>query len=211
MIDLLGKTQQELLRLLNKHKEGGLTISALIDLLGVSRNAVKQHLTALEKNALITAGALHKTAGRPIQSYVITDKGREYFPRRYSWFAQVLLETIREEKGGKNFSLFLDRIGSTISSRYLPRLNKLQPHKRVVEVAEILTELGYEAEVVTSTDKNEISKLEISNCVFYHLASGCPEICGFDLSLLSTLIGETVEQQSCIASGGNVCCFGVKK
>lgn len=210
MLELLGKTQQQLLKLLNKHKNG-LTISDLTDLLGVSRNAVKQHLTALESNKLIESGTLLKTAGRPIQSYILTYEGREHFPRKYSWFAQILMESIREEKGGKDFIKFLDKIGSTISASYLPDLIKLHGKKRLNKVASILSELGYEAEVVASTDKTEVSKLEVSNCIFYHLANTCPEICGFDLSLLSTLTGHSIVQQSCIASGGNSCSFGVKK
>ena len=210
MLELLGNTQQQLLRLLNKHKNG-LTISDLTELLGISRNAVKQHLTALESNQLIESGTLLKTAGRPIQSYILTNEGREHFPRKYSWFAQILFESIREEKSGKDFIKFLDKIGTTISASYLPDLAKLSGKKRLNKVAKILSELGYEAEVVASPDKTDFSKLEVSNCIFYHLASSCPEICDFDLSLLSSLTGQRVVQQSCIANGGNVCCFGVKK
>jgi len=210
MLELLGKTQQQLLKLLNKHK-AGLTISDLADYLEVSRNAVKQHLTALEKNNLVEFGNLLKTAGRPTQSYILTDQGREHFPRKYSWFAQILLESIRAEKDEKGLIKFLEKVGTTISSKYLPELNKLKAKERIHEVATILSDLGYEAEVVASNDKSEISKIEVSNCIFHHLANNCPEVCGFDLSLLLTLTGQKVEQQSCIARGENVCCFGVKK
>lgn len=210
MIDLLGATQQQLLRLLNKNKEG-LSIAELSELLGVSRNAVKQHLTALEKNLLVDTGMLQKTAGRPTQNYILTDKGREYFPRKYSWFAQLLLENIRAEKDEKGLRKFLDKIGTTISGKYLPELNKLHSKERLEEVADILSELGYEAEIKASKDKSEISKLEVSNCIFQNLAKSCPEICSFDLALLSTLTGHKIEQQSCIARGGNACCFGIKK
>jgi predicted ArsR family transcriptional regulator len=210
MIDLLGQTQRQLLKYLNKNKKG-LTISDLTDLLKISRNAVKQHLTALEKNNMIQLGVLQRTAGRPIQNYVLTDDGKELFPRKYSWFAQILLENIRAEKNENGLRKFLDKIGASISAKYLPDLEKLQGKPRLKKVAAILTELGYEAEVVTSKDKAEISKLEISNCIFQHLASTCPEICSFDLGLLTTLTGQKIEQQSCIAHNGNVCCFGVKK
>ena len=210
MIELLGPTQQRLLKLLNKNKKG-LTISDLTQLLEISRNAVKQHLTALEKNNLIRSGSLSKTAGRPVQSYVLTNEGKENFSRKYSWFAQILLENIRMEKGEIGLSKFLDKIGTEISDKYLPELNKLKVKARLNKAASILSELGYEAEIVSSKDKSEISKLEISNCVFQHLATSCPEICNFDLSLLSNLTGQKIEQQSCIARDGNVCSFGVKK
>lgn len=210
MIEFLGQTQQELLRLLNKHK-GGLTISELTDMLGVTRNAVKQHLSALEKNNLVGYGRLHKTGGRPTQSYTLTYEGKETFSRKYSWFAQILLESIRSEKDEKGLSKFLKKLGTTISSQYLPQLSKLRPNDRIKKAATILSELGYDAEVVTSNNKKEVSKLEVSNCIFYQLANSCPEICGFDTSLMSMLMGRKVEQQSCISTGGNVCSFGIKK
>lgn len=210
MIELLGQTQQQLLKLLNKNKLG-LTISDLTESLNISRNAVKQHLVALSKNNFIQPGILHKTAGRPVQSYILTPEGKEHFSRKYSWFAQILLESIRSEKGENGLKQFLNKIGTTISAQYLPELNKLQGKKRIEQAAVILSELGYEAEAIPSKDKSEVSKLEIFNCVFQNLATSCPEVCSFDLSLLSTLTGHKIDQQSCIARGGNVCCFGVKK
>lgn len=210
MIELLGKTQQDLMRLLNKYKDG-LTISDLSERLGVTRNAVKQHLTSLEKNNLVGPGEFHKTGGRPTQIYVLTPKGRERFPRQYSWFAEMLLENIRGEKDQKGLRQFLERLAANISSRYLDELSNLKGQQRIRKVADILSEMGYEAEVVPSKDKLELAKLEVSNCVFYQLTNSCPEICSFDQSLLSRMTGHKMEQQSCITGGGNVCCFGVKK
>lgn len=210
MIELLGKTQQELLKLLQRNKDG-LTISELTEMLGVTRNAVKQHLSALQENSLVEQGSLYRTGGRPTQSYVLTEEGRERFPRQYSWFAEILLDSIRAEKDEKGLRQFLEKLADTISSRYLSDLSHLKAHERVKKVATILSQLGYEAEVVSSKDKTEVAKLEVSNCVFYQLANSCPEVCGFDINLLSRLTGQSMEQQSCIAKGGNVCCFGVKK
>lgn len=209
MIELLGTTQQQLLKLLNKHKDG-LTIAELIAMLDISRNAVKQHISVLEKSELITTGLLHKTAGRPTQSYVLTDKGREYFPRKYSWLAGLLMEQIREEKDERGLQKFLDKLGTNISSQYIPHLKKLSLPERLKATASILSELGYEAEVLPGKNKNEL-RLEVTNCVFQNLVSTCPEICSFDKSLVKSLTGQKLEQQSCIAQGENACCFGVKK
>lgn len=209
MLELLGKTQQELLRLLHKKKEG-LTIFELEELLSISRTAIKQHLFSLEKSSLIEHGSLRKSGGRPTQSYILTTKGEEQFPRQYSWFAQILLETIGAEKDKKGLEKFLTKLGSNIALKYLPNINQLPVKERLKKVANILTGLGYEAEVVPSNDKFEASKIEISNCIFHQLASSCPEVCSFDKSLLTKLTGHEVELQSCITLGGSVCCFGIK-
>jgi predicted ArsR family transcriptional regulator len=210
MLELLGKTQQQLLRQLHLNKNG-LTTFELCERLGISRNATKQHLSALESNKLIQFGSVKQTAGRPTQSYVLTTQGMECFPRKYSWFAEMLLESIRAEKDEKGLRLFLEKIGTKISSKYIPELSALNVKDRLKKVGFILSELGYEAEIVPSKNKMDASKIEISNCIFQELAVSCPEVCCFDASLISKLAGQKVEQQSCITRGSNVCCFAIKK
>ena len=210
MIELLGTTQQELLRQLHINKKG-LTVFELGEVLGITRNAVKQHLSALESKSLIQFGSLNQTAGRPTQSYVLSTHGMECFPRKYSWFAEILLDNIRAEKDEKGLRLFLEKIVTKIASKYIPDLSALNVNDRLKKVGSILSELGYEAEVVTPKNKMEASKIEISNCIFQELAVACPQVCCFDASLISKLTGQKVEQQSCITRGSNVCCFAIKE
>ena len=210
MLEFFGKTQQELLRLLHKKKEG-LTIFELENSLAISRTAIKQHISSLEKSSLIEHGSLRKSGGRPTQSYILMTKGEEQFPRQYSWFAQIMLETIGAEKDKKGLEKFLEKLGANIALKHLPSINQLPIKERLMKVANILTGLGYEAEVVPSNNKQETSKIEISNCIFHQLASSCPEVCSFDKSLLTKLTGQQVELQSCITMGGSACCFGIKK
>jgi predicted ArsR family transcriptional regulator len=210
MLELLGKTQQELLRLLQKNKEG-LSIFGLADLLSISRTAVKQHLVALEKDGMVEQGSLQTSGGRPTQRYVLTNSGKEQFPRQYSWFAQLLIETIQTEKNNNGLKKYLERIGSNVSLKFTPTISDLPIKERLNKVANILTGLGYEAKVLASRDKKEVSKIEISNCVFHQLAMSCPDVCAFDKSLLAKLTGKEVELQSCMTLGDNMCCFGIKK
>jgi len=210
MLELLGKTQQELLRQLHLNKNG-LTTFELCELLGITRNATRQHLSALESNNLVRFGSVKQTAGRPTQSYVLTTQGMECFPRKYSWFAEMLLESIRTEKDEKGLRLFLEKIGTKISSKYISELSALSVKDRFKRAGFILSELGYEAESVPSGNKMDASKIEISNCIFHEIAVSCPEVCCFDASLISKLVGQKVEQQSCITRGSSVCCFAVKK
>jgi predicted ArsR family transcriptional regulator len=178
MIELLGKTQQELLRQLHINKKG-LTVLELCELLEITRTAVKQHLSALESNKLIELGGLNQnqTAGRPTQCYVLSTQGMECFPRRYTWFAEILLDSIREEKDEKGLSLFLEKIGKKISTKYIPDLSALNLNDRLKKVGLILSELGYEAEIVVSKDKTEATQIELSNCIFQELVVSRPEVC----------------------------------
>jgi predicted ArsR family transcriptional regulator len=52
--------------------------------------------------------------------------------------------------------------------------------------------------------------IEATNCVFHHLATRFPEVCHFDLALLSTFVGRPVVHDECIVRGGHVCRFSFK-
>lgn len=210
MLELFGKTQQNLLRLLNSSKEG-LTNFELADLLSISRTAVKQHLTSLQSSHLIDFGTLDKTSGRPTQKYILTSSGKELFPRQYSFFAKMLIETIEADKGSNGLENFFHLMGENVSKKYLPMLSDLKPKERVDKVAEILSDLGYEAEVVERKEKKEDSRIEISNCVYHELAISCDKVCSFDKKIIEKLIGKKVELKSCMTLGADKCCFAVNK
>ncbi len=210
MLELLGKTQQNLLRLLNNSKEG-LTNFELADLLSISRTAVKQHLASLHTSHFIDFGALDKTGGRPTQKYILTSAGKELFPRQYSFFAKMLMETLEVEKGSNGLEKFFLMMGENVSNKYLPMLSEMMPKERVKKVAEILSDLGYEAEVVERKEKKEDSRIEISNCVYHELAISCDKVCSFDKKIIEMLTGKEVELKSCITLGADKCCFAVKK
>jgi predicted ArsR family transcriptional regulator len=210
MLELLGKTQQQLLRLLNNSKEG-LTNFELADLLSISRTAVKQHLTSLQSSHLIDFGTVDKTGGRPTQRYILTTHGKELFPRQYSLFAKMLIETLEMDKGSNGLEKFLQIMGENVSKKYLPQLSEMKPKERVEKVAEILSSLGYDAEVVERKEKKEDSRIEISNCVYQELAISCDKVCSFDKKIIEKLTGKEVELKSCITLGADKCCFALRK
>ena len=96
MLEILGVRQEELLRLLLKNK-AGMTADELSAQLTITRNAVRQHLAALENDGLVKKSVTRASGGRPEQLYVLTDKGNECFPRHYAWFAQLLLQSVQQQ------------------------------------------------------------------------------------------------------------------
>ena len=93
-----GSRREQLLRLLLEKKTGR-TIDELARGLHVSRNAVRQHLTSLIAEGLVTKGPVQATGGRPEKLYKISAEGHEGFPRKYSWFSELLLDSLKSENG----------------------------------------------------------------------------------------------------------------
>jgi predicted ArsR family transcriptional regulator len=207
MLDLLGRRQKDLLQLLLRHKEG-LTVEVLGAKLGVTRNAVRQHLAALTGEGLIATGASKATGGRPTRLYVLSEKGRGLFPRQYSWLAQLMFESIRHESGkgglGKRLTAMGAKVGTQLRAQH-PALRTR--HDKVLKLAELMEQLGYNT---AGTDVRDMNTIAADNCVFHDLAQKEPEVCQFDLALLSTFTDSRVEHQECMAQGGHVCRFAFR-
>ena len=71
--------------------------------LGITDNAVRQHITAFERNGMVTKGETQSSGGRTERLCHLTGSGSELFPRHYSWFAELLIESLREQEadGGR--------------------------------------------------------------------------------------------------------------
>ncbi len=205
MAELYGERRKRLLRHLLRHKPGA-TIDELAAALGVTRTAVRQHLASLMRDGLVAAGAERASGGRPLRLYVLTDEGREAFPRRYSWFARLLIEAMAQEHGAAGLRTRFGRIAATVVAqlphRPPPGASRCE---KVEELSGLMDQLGYDARKVK--DVGGAPTIEADNCVFHELAQRNPAICHFDLALLTSYTGSKVELHECMAKGGHVCRF----
>lgn len=202
--DVADTTQQALLRALLRNKDG-LTVQALAETLEVSRNAVRQHLTSLERDGLVAKGRTQPSGGRPEQLYVLTAAGGEQFPRQYSWFSELLLQMLQAESGDTSLDEKLAGMGRTVAAALAQRVaGAAGSAERIASIAGVMRELGYDATARTEDGRPVI---EAYNCVFHKLAAKCPEVCSFDLALLGAASGSDVEHRTCMVRGGDACRF----
>jgi predicted ArsR family transcriptional regulator len=190
----LSVRQQALLRLLHD-QPAGLTIDDLADALGVSRPAVRQHLSALEADGLVAHGETRRTAGRPVQAYVLANAGRERFPRQYAWQAGVIVTGLAKRDGAEGL---LRELAGDVADSLEPRL---QGQDRVAQTLAIMNELGFNA------SQDGPNRLRATNCIYRAVAQECPEVCCFDVELISRLTGQTVQHDSCMVRGADDCRF----
>lgn len=205
MLEILGTRQQALLRALLRRKSG-LTVDEISKALKVTRNAVRQHLAALANDGLVSPGGTRPSGGRPEQLYVLSEAGKELFPRQYSWLAQLVVESIRQESGPEGLRARLESMGTAVAQRLRERHPGLATREQKVEkLSELMQDLGYDTR--DKPDQGHATTIEADNCIFHSLAMKNPEVCAFDLALLSTFADSSVDHQECMARGGNVCRF----
>jgi predicted ArsR family transcriptional regulator len=204
VLETLGERQQQLLSLLLDHK-AGLTVDDLSERLQITRNAVRQHLAALERDDLVRRGHTKPSGGRPEQLYLLSDRGAELFPRRYSWFSELLIEMIEADIGREAVGEKLDRMGRDVGTKLrAANTAATDPTSRIAAMAKIMQDLGYAARVGAPPTDDTI---EASNCVFHHLAAKFPEVCRFDLGLIGAFVDAKVDHQECMVRGGHMCRF----
>lgn len=205
-IAMNGATQKQMLTLLLEHKDG-ITVDKFVDHFGISRTAVNQHLTALDRDGYVKVGWQQKTGGRPRNVYVLTDVGVNLFPKQYSWFSNLLLQMLQSELGPERLGTYLYRLGVNMAQDSLSRVDGQRPANKVPEIVRIMNETGFDARVIPSQGDETIPRIECKNCVYHDLARDHPEVCQFDLGLLSTLMDLEIEHQDCMVRGGTACRF----
>ena len=201
-----GNSQQAVLDHLLENKSGA-TLEELVGAVGLSRTAVNQHLMALEREGQVRKGSTRKTGGRPQNVYVLTEEGNNRFPKQYSWFSKMLIETLRQQVGPEQVSQYMYDLGVKLSANLIPRVVGKNRAERIDEIVKIMNETGFSAKTVDSAGSGKLPRVECKNCVYHDLSKDYPEVCRFDIGFLSGLMGAEVEHQSCMQRGGEVCRF----
>lgn len=206
MLEMLSPREKDLMTLLLK-KKSGLDVEELADQLGISKSAVHQRLIALENQRLVKKGQTLSTGGRPKQLFMLAEKGYEYFPRQYSWFAELLVSSLAEKRGAEGAEEELSSLGKKVGQWVLGKYqHRLENGGSGVEVLiDVMNEMGYIANSTVDVDGAPI--IEAENCIFLTLATKSPHVCSFDIAIIATVTGSAVDHQECMVKNGNVCRF----
>ncbi len=205
--EMVKDTQGLILHKLLHHKKG-LTIDALAECMHISRNAVRQHLMALERDEMVSKGDTKATGGRPHQLYILAPKGVERFPKQYSWFSELLLRSLLNQEGEDGLEKKLIEMGNAVGRSMKDTIGRSKNTlEKISLVADKMTSMGYDAFV---SNNNGVAVIEAYNCVFHQLAEKYPQVCGFDVALISSASGCNAEQSSCMLRGGTSCKFILK-
>jgi predicted ArsR family transcriptional regulator len=200
----LGTTQQKLLRRLLLSPQGA-NVEELCRALGVTHNAVRQHLSALMAQGFVARGESSPSGGRPRACFVLLPAGRELFPRNYALIAGGVLEYLYAHAGAQAVQAMLSSIGAKLGEDAAARVATAGDSDEAARLlAEQLDTLGYEAQVVEADGHMEV---EAWNCVFPSLARTHPDICKFDLAFMGAATGRPVQRTQCMLHGAPACRF----
>ncbi|HEY3519589.1 MAG TPA: helix-turn-helix domain-containing protein [Rhodanobacteraceae bacterium] len=201
-----GETQQRLLRRLMQAPQGA-TVEELCNALGITHNAVRQHLTALMAAGFAARGEAKPSGGRPRAVYVLLPAGRELFPRNYALIAGGMIEHLYAHAGTGAVQAMLVEIGTKLGKAAAQSIGEEDDPRAVATVlAEQLDALGYEAQALHRGERGEV---EAWNCVFHALAKAHPDVCRFDLAFMQAATGRKIQHTDCMLRGSPACRFRI--
>jgi predicted ArsR family transcriptional regulator len=193
-------TRGRILGLLRRQER---TVEELAVELGVSDNAVRPHLTALERDRLIHQRGVRSTGGKPATVYQVMPEAERLFTRAYVPVLTQLVGVLAEQMKPEALEKLLREVGKRLASARGPASGDLRTRAEVA--AEILTELGG---VVDVEDKNGAISLRGFSCPLADAVRAYPGTCRAVETLVSEVVGESV-QEHCDRHDRPRCCFEV--
>jgi predicted ArsR family transcriptional regulator len=203
----LGKKQQKMLQFLMQEKQG-MTIGQFSKHLNISRTAINQHITVLERDGYVRKFSSRPTRGRPVATFVLTARGIHLFPKHYGFFAETLIDFIKDKLGSEVLIEYLKKQSIALVESKKSDFSNASLTEKIETTVTIMQELGYEAQIVSSPP-GQTPMIDAYNCVFHDLAQKHEEVCELDLSLLSSLLDSKIEHVSCMTKGESRCRFKV--
>lgn len=198
----LGDTRARVLALLRASPR---PISELADALGITGNAVRGHVAALQKDGLVDeAGLARSTGGKPAQLYTITAEGEELFPKAYALVLSEVIRALHARDGEEATAALLEGIGRRAAAGAGPREGGMEA--RVAAAADILRSLGGDVEVIRTDRGWELRGL---GCPLSAVVVREPDACRLAQAIIEDVTGAAVIECCDRGAGRARCAFEV--
>ena len=185
-------------------REDEWTVDDLAARLGVTDNAVRFHLDALERAGTVEKGPLRRRggAGQPAVLYALSASGEDAFSRAYAPLLVAFLEELRDRMTTPQLVAFLKRIGKRLGVQVRASGSLAT---RVSGASELLNGLGG----ITTVAKNGNTYQIVGRaCPLSRAVEADHCVCAAVTSLVAEVVGENVTER-CDRSGHPRCCFEI--
>jgi DeoR family suf operon transcriptional repressor len=201
----LGEAARSILDLLKRR--GSATTPQLAAELGLNIETVRSHLKTLAGHALVRrAGSLKSGPGRPEIVYDLTPEAETLFPRREGAILQELASYLKDSGNEHVLRDFVERGIARRREQALARVAHLEGRERLDEVARILSELGFMAQVEHQEDN---ASLRLCHCPLRALVDVTRVPCVAEIRLIGELLGDQLTRLSYIPAGAHSCSYKV--
>jgi len=199
-------TRMEVLELLRRR--GHASAESMASDLAITPNAVRQHLTNLERDGFVVSKPERKRRGRPSLVFSLTERADSVFPKRYGQLATMVLQEVQEMGGPGALDEVFERVAKRHAETIAPTLEGADFDEKLTRVVAWIRRAGTLAE---QTETPEGVKVIIHNCPFRNTALKFPQVCTITPHLISQLLGAPVSQADSIHRHDPYCSFVVQR
>jgi predicted ArsR family transcriptional regulator len=188
-------------------RRGARTVEELAAAVGLTDNAVRLHLSTLERDGLIRQSGVRRVEGpgKPATLYDIDPKADALFSQAYAPVLSALIDELSREMSPDDAVKLMRAVGRRLATGAAqPRANA-NPETRAALGAALLNSLGGDAQVERTGDALSIRGC---GCPLSLVTARRPEVCRLVEALLSEVLGVSV-QESCDRGERPQCCFRV--
>jgi predicted ArsR family transcriptional regulator len=199
-------TRMEILELLRRR--GRSSAETIAGDLGVTANAIRQHLTNLERDGMVVSQPERAGRGRPSLLFGLTERADAVFPKRYGQLATMVLQEV-QDMGGPDM---LDEVFARVAARHADAIERdIAGLEFDEKMRRVVNWIGRAGTLVEQSESTEGIKVTIHNCPFRNTALKFPQVCTITPQLISRLTGAAVSQSDSIHRHDPYCSFVVQR
>jgi predicted ArsR family transcriptional regulator len=186
-------------------RRGSRTVEELRTGLGITDNAVRAHLSALERDGMVHQASSRPSGRRPSILYELTEAAERSFSSAYLPVLTRLVDALSERMPTDELEILLRHVGERLAKEQPALSGSLR--ERAEGAASVLTGLGGLAEVEEDDDKITIRGF---SCPLADAVRSHPATCHAARGLVSELVGAPV-REACDKGARPRCRFEIDK
>ena len=204
MQQLLNPTRQKIVTALRGCE---LTVNDLMLEIGLTDNAIRSHLEALERQGLVKRSGLRRGRRKPHHAYKLSVDAQRIFFEGCEPLLNDLVAVLSSRLPPDKLRNVLREAGERLAkANRLPTTRPSTRKQRIDHAVAVLTKLGGSA-VLEGEAKPTIRS---ANCPWALVTAKHPEVCIVGETLLSQLIGAPVKQH-CVRGESPHCVFHIQR
>jgi predicted ArsR family transcriptional regulator len=164
------------------------TVDELAQALDLTDNAVRTHLTTLERDGIVQQRGERRSTSKPAHVYDLTPAAEQLFPKAYGLVLQRLLAVLAHKLEPAELEAILQETGRTLAAQRDSSFSTVQ--QRLDFAVEALNEMGGMA---------ELEQCETGYCIHSHAcplataAQNHPVICQLVEAFIAEIVGVSVQ------------------
>ena len=189
-------------------RSDGVNVQELCELLGVTRNAVRQRISRMESCGLLISEQQLQSRGRPKNVYRVTAAGMHSLGEDYRELAVVFWESIVGLEDSAVKEQLISQVRDRLADRFRRKLTETaSAGERLDQLADEMTSSGFNVE---SDHSAVLPILRETNCPFPMLADVDETICQIERQVLEEVLGAPVQFKNRCRDGHHCCEFEVQ-